>query len=41
MNSNRLDTEAAKHLSDALTTNSTLQKLEYVAAHPFPTVSTP
>ena len=41
MSSNWLVAEGAKHISDALKTNSTLKMLEYVAAHPFPTVSTP
>ena len=33
---NFLDAEAAKHLSEALKTNSTLQTLRYAAARPFP-----
>ena len=33
---NQLKDEGAKHLSEALKTNSTLRELEYAASHPFP-----
>jgi hypothetical protein len=36
---NNLQAEGAKHVSEALKVNTTLQTLEYAAAPPFPAVS--